>query len=130
MHYLSTMKVPSHLCTYTNPEFITFTTNCVKACSGFGWEVGGIGFWFLMLFCLSHEPSHNLELWTLKLQMTRHYNRETTLKFCNRTWLSREMKALPFPDQALSTALDEDKQKQHMSRYQRHRAQMAHPCRL
>lgn len=31
MHYLSTMKVPSHLCPYTNPEFITFTTNCVKA---------------------------------------------------------------------------------------------------
>lgn len=28
------------------------------------------------------------------------------------------MKALPFPDQALSIALDEDKQKQHMSRYQ------------
>lgn len=45
MYYLSTIKLPSHLSTYTNPEFINFTTNCVEACSRF-W-VGDVRDWVL-----------------------------------------------------------------------------------
>lgn len=63
MHYLSTMKVPSHFLLVQKSRVHYFYNKLCEGCSVFDWGVGGIGFWFLMLFCFSNEPYHNLELW-------------------------------------------------------------------